>query len=115
MGLLQQVERGGRNFSGGQKQRLCIARALLRKPKILIFDDSSSALDLATDAALQKALCNDPLFQEMNLITISQRVAAVRRSDLILLLNNGEIAGFGTDQELLTANGLYQEDLSFAN
>ena len=109
MGLLQQVERGGRNFSGGQKQRLCIARALLRKPKILIFDDSSSALDLATDAALQKALCNDPLFQEMNLITISQRVAAVRRSDLILLLNNGEIAGFGTDQELLTANGLYQE------
>ncbi|HHT24243.1 MAG TPA: ABC transporter ATP-binding protein [Clostridiaceae bacterium] len=109
LGLLQQVERGGGNFSGGQKQRLCIARALLHKPKILIFDDSSSALDLATDAALQKALRNDPLFQKLNLITISQRIATVRRSDVILLLNNGQIAGFGTDQELLAENKLYQE------
>ncbi|NLJ70081.1 MAG: ABC transporter ATP-binding protein [Clostridiaceae bacterium] len=109
LGLLQQVERGGGNFSGGQRQRLCIARALLRKPRVLIFDDSSSALDLATDAALQKALRNDDLFQAMNLITISQRIATVRRSDLILLLNNGEIAGFGTDQELLAENELYQE------
>ncbi|HHU53794.1 MAG TPA: ABC transporter ATP-binding protein [Clostridiaceae bacterium] len=108
-GLLQQVERGGINFSGGQKQRLCIARALLHKPKILIFDDSSSALDLATDAALQKALRDDLLFRKMNLITISQRIATVRRSDLILLLDNGAIAGFGTDQELLAENKLYQE------
>ncbi|NLM19103.1 MAG: ABC transporter ATP-binding protein [Clostridiaceae bacterium] len=108
-GLEQRVERGGGNYSGGQRQRLCIARALLRKPAVLIFDDSSSALDLTTDAALQKALRNDPMFEKLNLITISQRVATVSRSDLILLMNNGEIAGFGTDRKLLAENELYQE------
>lgn len=108
-GLLQKVERGGVNFSGGQKQRLCIARALLRKPRILIFDDSSSALDLATDAALQKALRTDTLYEDTSIITISQRIATVSKSDLILLLDNGLISGFGSHQELLASNKLYQE------
>lgn len=108
-GLLQSVERGGNNFSGGQKQRLCIARALLRKPKVLILDDSSSALDLATDSALQKALTTSSVFAGLHLITISQRITAVRRSDLILLLDNGEVSGFGTDKKLLKENPLYQE------
>ncbi len=108
-GLDQMVARGGLNFSGGQRQRLCIARALLRRPKLLIFDDSSSALDLATDAALQKSLRESPLFKDTIFITISQRVAGVARSDLILLLDNGKCKGYAPHRELLADNALYQE------
>lgn len=108
-GLNKVVQRGGSNFSGGQKQRLAIARALLRKTKVIVFDDTSSALDLATDAALQKALRNSPQFKDHCFITITQRISTARRSDLILLLDNGEKVGFGSHQELLENNTLYQE------
>lgn len=108
-GLEQIVARGGLNFSGGQRQRLCIARALLRKPRVLIFDDSSSALDLATDAALQKALRQSEDFQYTIFVNISQRIASVAGADLILLLDNGKLKGFGTHRELLAENVLYQE------
>lgn len=108
-GLDQMVLRGGSNFSGGQKQRLCIARALLHQAEIIVFDDAASALDLATDAALQKALQQNEKFKQTCFVTISQRIATVRRSDLILLINNGKKEGFGSHAELLSENPLYQE------
>lgn len=107
--LDREVERDGANFSGGQKQRLCIARALLTPAKILIFDDSSSALDYATDARLYQALTTRERYRDRVLVTISQRVETVRRSDLLLLMDNGAIAGFGTHDELLADVPLYQE------
>lgn len=100
------VSQGGKNFSGGQKQRLSIARAITKKPKILILDDSASALDYATDLKLRTAL------KENNLGTtfiVSQRVSAVMNSDFIIVLNEGEIAGMGTHKELLSENLLYRE------
>ena len=102
-----QVEQGGVNFSGGQRQRLTIARALVRKPKILILDDSASALDYATDAKLRmaiRAMENPP-----TTFIVSQRAASVRYADEILVLDDGELAGQGTHEELLKTCGVYQE------
>ena len=101
------VERGGANFSGGQKQRLTIARALVREPEILVLDDSSSALDYATDAALRRAV--RAASREMTVFTVSQRVSTVRQSDIILVLDDGRLAGAGTHEELLETCEAYQE------
>lgn len=101
------LEQGGRNLSGGQKQRLSIARALVKKPEILILDDSSSALDFATDAALRSAIHG--LGGGVTTFLVSQRIACIRQADLILVLDNGSLAGVGTHEELLERCGLYQE------
>lgn len=100
-----EIEQGGKNLSGGQKQRLTIARALVKKPRILILDDSSSALDFATDAALRKAIhaLHGTTF------IVSQRIACVRQSDLILVLDNGTLAGKGTHEELMSESPVYQD------
>ena len=107
LGLDEPVEQGGLNFSGGQRQRLTIARALVRKPAVLILDDSASALDYATDAALRKALRELP-FSPSTLI-VSQRVASVRSADRILVLEDGECVGNGTHDELLASCAVYRE------
>lgn len=101
------VEQGGVNFSGGQRQRLAIARALVRKPKILILDDSSSALDYATDAALRMALRN--MKNAPTTFIVSQRAASVRYADFILVLDDGEVAGMGDHEFLLENCAVYQE------
>ena len=101
------LEQGGRNLSGGQKQRLSIARALVKKPEILILDDSSSALDFATDAALRSAIHG--LGGGVTTFLVSQRIACIRQADQILVLDNGSLAGIGTHEELLESCGLYQE------
>ena len=101
------LEQGGRNLSGGQKQRLSIARALVKKPEILILDDSSSALDFATDAALRSAIHG--LGGGVTTFLVSQRIACIRQADQILVLDNGSLAGVGTHEELLKSCGLYQE------
>ena len=106
-GLDYEVETGGRNFSGGQRQRLTIARALVRKPEILILDDSASALDFATDAALRRALRSLPWHPAA--IIISQRTASIRFADEILVLDDGKPAGLGTHEELLETCGVYRE------
>lgn len=106
-GLDAEVEQFGRNFSGGQKQRLSIARALIKKPEILILDDSSSALDYATDASLRKAIRN--LSNNMTVIIISQRTTSIEYADNILVLEDGEQVGFGSHQELLETCQVYQE------
>ena len=106
-GLDEPVETGGRNFSGGQRQRLTIARALVRKPEILILDDSASALDFATDAALRKALRS--LSWNPAVVIISQRTASIRFADEILVLDDGKPAGLGTHDELLRTSGVYRE------
>ena len=93
--------------SGGQKQRLCIARALLKKPKILILDDSASALDFATDAALRKALARLPW--KPTVVLISQRVSSIRHADKIVVLDDGRMAGLGTHAELKNTCPVYQE------
>lgn len=102
-----QVLQGGKNFSGGQKQRLTIARALVRNPEILILDDSASALDFATDAALRKSVKN--YSEGMTVFIISQRAASVMNADLILVLDDGAVTGMGTHDELLKTCGLYSE------
>lgn len=107
IGLDAPVAQGGANFSGGQKQRLTIARALVGQPDILILDDSSSALDYATDAALQKALHH--LTPRPTVITVSQRVSTVRRCDTIIVMEDGEIVGRGTHEHLLDTCPTYQE------
>lgn len=101
-----ELEQGGKNLSGGQKQRLTIARALVKKPSILILDDSSSALDFATDAALRKALAG---LVETTTFLVSQRIACVRSANLILVLNNGTLAGLGTHDSLMRDCKVYQE------
>ena len=101
------LEQGGRNLSGGQKQRLSVARALVKKPEILILDDSSSALDFATDAALRSAIHG--LGGGVTTFLVSQRIACIRQADQILVLDNGSLAGVGTHEELLERCGLYQE------
>ena len=101
------VEQGGVNFSGGQRQRLTIARALVRKPKILILDDSASALDYATDAALRKAIRS--MGEPPTTFIISQRAASVRFADIIIVLDDGVMVGKGTHDELLANNAVYQE------
>ena len=106
-GLELEVEQEGRNFSGGQKQRLAIARALVRHPEILILDDSASALDFATDAALRKAIKSDT--GSMTVFLISQRVSTVRNSDQIIVLDDGQVAGIGTHAELYRSCPVYHE------
>lgn len=107
MGLDSHVEQGGKNFSGGQRQRLCIARAIAAKPKVLILDDSFSALDFATDAALRKALSQ--YTHEMTVIIVTQRCSTIMNSDLILVLDDGMLAGKGTHKELLKNCETYKE------
>ena len=102
-----QLEQNGRNLSGGQKQRLTIARALVKKPEILILDDSASALDFATDAALRKAIRG--LEGHMTTFLVSQRVAGIKQADKILVLGNGELVGQGTHEELMKNCEIYQE------
>lgn len=106
-GLDEKVSRGGANFSGGQKQRLSIARALMTNAPIIIFDDSSSALDYATDAALRHALKTLP--KDTTVITVSQRTSSIARADKIIVLDDGKIAGAGTHDELLTTCEVYKE------
>lgn len=106
-GLDEPVEQGGRNFSGGQRQRLTIARALVRKPEILILDDSASALDYATDAHLRRAIRQ--MENPPTTFIVSQRAASVRFADQIIVLDDGRVAGMGTHDELLAACPVYQE------
>ncbi len=106
-GLSATIEQNGRNLSGGQRQRLTIARALVRKPEILILDDSASALDYATDAALRRALGQLP--QTMTVLIVSQRAASIQFADTILVLDDGRIAGMGTSEQLLETCEVYRE------
>lgn len=101
------VEQGGSNVSGGQKQRLCIARALLKHPKILILDDSTSAVDTRTDSLIRKAFREE--LPEITKFIISQRISSVQDADQIIVMDDGKISGIGTHQELLANNAIYQE------
>ena len=101
------IEQGGTNVSGGQKQRLCIARALLKKPKILILDDSTSAVDTATDAKIRAAFAEK--IPGTTVFIIAQRISSVEHADHVLVLDNGKISGYGTPEELLETNAIYQE------
>ena len=101
------IEQGGSNVSGGQKQRLCIARALLKKPKILILDDSTSAVDTATDARIRKAFREE--IPNTTKIIIAQRISSVENADRILVMENGEVNGFGTHEQLLENNEIYRD------
>ncbi|HCJ07112.1 MAG: ABC transporter ATP-binding protein [Lachnospiraceae bacterium] len=101
------IEQGGSNVSGGQKQRLCIARALLKKPKILILDDSTSAVDTATDARIRKAFREE--IPNTTKIIIAQRISSVENADRILVMENGEVNGFGTHEQLLESNEIYRD------
>ena len=101
------VEQGGANFSGGQKQRLCIARALLKNPKVLILDDSTSAVDTATDSRIRKAFAET--IPGTTKIIIAQRIASVEQADRIIVLEHGRISGFDTHEALLASNAVYQE------
>ena len=106
-GYQTRIERGGSNVSGGQKQRLCIARALLKKPKILILDDSTSAVDTATDAKIRAAFARE--IPGTTKIIIAQRISSVEHADRILVLDNGRIDGFDTHENLVKSNAIYQE------
>ncbi len=101
------IEQGGTNVSGGQKQRLCIARALLKKPKILILDDSTSAVDTKTDAKIREAFAN--YIPDTTKIIIAQRVASVESADMIIVMNNGSIEAKGTHKELMETSEIYRE------
>ena len=106
-GLNSEVAQGGTNFSGGQRQRLAIARALARKPEILIFDDSFSALDYKTDRILRQVLAEE--IQSMTKLIVAQRISTIMDADLILVLDQGKVVGQGTHKELLASNEVYQE------
>ena len=101
------IEQGGTNVSGGQRQRLCIARALLKKPKVIILDDSTSAVDMKTDALLRKAFKEE--IPETTKIIVAQRVASVEDADKIILMDGGKIIAMGSHDELLSGNAIYQE------
>ena len=106
-GLDEKVEQGGKNFSGGQRQRLTIARALVKKPEILILDDSASALDYATDARLRQSLKS--LDYNPTVFIVSQRTSSIRHADKIIVLDGGKMVGLGTHEELLKSCDLYCE------
>lgn len=101
------IEQGGSNVSGGQKQRLCIARALLKKPKVLILDDSTSAVDTATDARIREAFAKE--IPGTTKLIIAQRISSVQGADRIIVMNDGQVDGFGTHGELLANNQIYRE------
>ena len=101
------IEQGGNNVSGGQKQRLCIARALIKKPKVLILDDSTSAVDTATDAKIRKAFAEE--IPGTTKIIIAQRVSSIKDCDKIIVMEDGCVNGFGTSDELLESNEIYKE------
>lgn len=102
-----EMGQGGVNVSGGQKQRLCIARAILKEPKVLILDDSTSAVDTATEAKIREMLASR--LPDMTKIIIAQRISSVRHADQILILDDGKIADIGTHEELLRRSPIYQE------
>ena len=106
------IEQGGTNVSGGQKQRLCIARALLKKPKILIMDDSTSAVDTKTDALIRQAMREE--IPDTTKFIIAQRISSVQDADLILVMENGRIDACGTHEELLKSSDIYREVYDFA-
>lgn len=101
------IEQGGANVSGGQRQRLCIARALMKHPKILILDDSTSAVDTKTDALIRKAFREE--IPDTTKIIIAQRISSVEDADMIIVLDDGHISGVGTHKELLKSNEIYKE------
>ena len=101
------IEQGGTNVSGGQKQRLCIARALLKKPKILVLDDSTSAVDTATDARIRKAFAEE--IPNTTKFIIAQRVSSIQHADCIIVMEDGQVHGFGTHEELMECNEIYRE------
>jgi ATP-binding cassette subfamily B protein len=104
------VVQGGGNFSGGQKQRLAIARAIVKQPEVLLFDDSFSALDLTTDARLRQALAKE--LPHLTKVIVGQRVASIKHADQIVVCQDGKVAGLGTHAELLASNEIYQEIVS---
>ena len=106
-GYMTKIEQGGVNVSGGQKQRLCIARAILKKPKVLILDDSTSAVDTATEAKIRDGLAKE--LPDMTKIIIAQRISSVRHADQIIILDKGRVNGIGTHESLLAENTIYQE------
>ena len=112
-GYDSRIEQGGTNVSGGQKQRLCIARALLKHPKVLVLDDSTSACDTATDAAIQKAFREQ--MPEITKIIIAQRISSVKECDRILVLDKGRVSGFDTHDALLRSNAIYHEIYTIQN
>jgi ATP-binding cassette subfamily B protein len=101
------IEQGGTNLSGGQKQRLCIARALIKKPKVIILDDSTSAVDTATEASIRDAFKNE--LSDSTKIIIAQRISSVIDSDVIVVMDEGVITGIGTHEQLIENNKEYQE------
>jgi len=101
------IEQGGSNVSGGQRQRLCIARALLKKPKILILDDSTSAVDTKTDALIRQAFAEE--IPNTTKLIIAQRITSVQDADKIIVMHDGRVDGFGTHEELLATNTIYRE------
>ncbi|MDN6170673.1 MAG: ABC transporter ATP-binding protein/permease, partial [Micrococcaceae bacterium] len=107
LGLDTEIAQGGTNVSGGQRQRLAIARALVKRPEIYIFDDSFSALDVATDAALRRAL--DAELPEATRIVVAQRVSTIRDADQIIVLDHGEVVGTGPHEQLLDSCETYRE------
>ena len=109
-GYETELDQGGVNVSGGQKQRLCIARAMLKKPKILILDDSTSAVDTATEAQIRESFYHN--LADTTVFIIAQRISSVRGADKIMVLDEGSVAGMGTHKELLQQNDIYQEILA---